>query len=108
MPTPRISKARAAQRSQYLRQRKVYLRQHPDCEAHHLVSPGERVKRAVDIHHRNGTIGSLLCDERYWFGICRDCHSFCHTFVKRARELGLIAPAGQWNATSKTQHRRAE
>jgi len=103
MPTPRISKARAAQRSQYLKQRQVFLANNPRCMAHALVYPGETPRRAVDIHHRNGTIGTLLTDEKHWIAICRNCHSFCHTFIKRARELGLIAPVGQWNTTEKNK-----
>lgn len=105
MPTPRLSKARIKQRSEYLKQRRNYLWAHPQCEAHPKVFPGEKPLRAVEIHHTRGTIGSLLCEEKYWLGICRQCHSFCHTFVKRARELGLIAPVGQWNNTTKTSHR---
>jgi len=104
----RMSPERAAQNAQYLKQRRAYLKAHRECETHNRVFPGETVQIARDIHHTHGRIGSLLLDESKWFAVCRNCHHWIGSFVKRARELGLIAPVGQWNKTARTNHLRRE
>lgn len=104
----RVSKARGAQNAKYLILRRSYLIANRQCETHHVIFPGERGQVARDIHHTHGRIGSLLLDESKWRAVCRNCHHWIGSFVKRARELGLIAPAGEWNKTARTNHLRRE
>ena len=103
-----MSPERAAQNAQYVKQRRAYLTAHRRCETHNMVFPGEIVPFARDIHHTAGRTGSLLLDESKWYAVCGNCHSFVHTFIKRARDLGLIAPVGEWNKTARTNHLRRE
>jgi hypothetical protein len=90
---------------EYRKVKREYLRENRMCEAHALIYPGEKAPVARAIHHSRGRIGSLLCDTTYFFSTCNNCHHWIHSFVKRARELGLIAPVGEWNTTAKTKHR---
>ena len=104
----RMSPARAAQNAQYIKQRRAYLTMHRYCETHRLIYSGETLPVARDIHHTAGRTGTLLLDETKWRGVCRNCHHWIGSFVKRAREMGLIAPVGQWNKTARTNHLRRE
>lgn len=101
-----MSPARAKQYAVYLKKRRAYLTEHRMCETHPLIYPGENVPVARDIHHTAGRTGELLNDETKWKSCCRNCHHWIGSFVKRARELGLIAPAGRWNSTAKTNNPR--
>jgi hypothetical protein len=38
-----------------------------------------------------------LTDRRFFLAVCRACHFNIHNNPRRAQELGLIAPPGQWN-----------
>ncbi len=58
--------------------------------------PGCR-RPATDIHHTRGRIGSLLTDTRFWVPVCRSHHDWIGANPASARDLGLLAPLGQWN-----------
>lgn len=50
-------------------------------------------------HHQRGRIGRLLCDTRFFRALCTPCHTWVHTYPNKAREIGLLAPANEWNVS---------
>ena len=107
-----MSKARAKQHRLYLKQRREFLGVRPWCEAHALLFPETiamfPLVRATEPHHTAGRAGSLLLDTTKWLPVCRTCHHWIQSHPAEARALGLLVPEGQWNATSKTSHKRRE
>jgi len=57
---------------------------------------GKRLE-VTEVHHRNGRLGSLLLDERFWVAISSQAHDWVHRRILDARKRGWIAPEGQWN-----------
>jgi len=49
------------------------------------------------IHHRNGRLGSLLMDKRFWIPVSREGHRKIHDAPDWARANGLLAHIGEWN-----------
>lgn len=74
-PIKKLSVKREKQNKEYLILRKVYLEKFPKCE---IQLPCCTFK-AVEIHHENGRIGSLLTDVSNFLSTCRACHNFIHT-----------------------------
>lgn len=56
---------------------------------------------AAQNHHRYGRKRELLMDERFWLPVCAPCHDHIHRSPALSRELGLLAPLGQWNQMPK-------
>lgn len=53
---------------------------------------------STQCHHIYGRLGSLLMREEFWLPVCAGCHDWIHNREPAlARELGLLAPKGQWN-----------
>jgi hypothetical protein len=78
------------QRRQYIRQKKIFLRQHSDCP----VYPGNRT---TDIHHIQGRLGPLLTDERFWLAVSRSGHDWIHAHPEESRQKGWLCEKGKWN-----------
>lgn len=62
-----------------------------------LIRTSEPGAVATQCHHKHGRRGALLLYEPLWLPVCADCHDWIHRNIAAARELGLYAPAGQWN-----------
>ena len=69
----------------YTLMRKEYLTKHPMCE---VKLPGCK-GQACDIHHSEYR-GIKTLVQSSWFATCRECHNFCHSNPKEARELGYL------------------
>ena len=53
---------------------------------------------SVVCHHKRGRRGVLLLYEPLWVPVCNSCHDWIHDRKPGfARQLGLLAPIGQWN-----------
>lgn len=91
----RQSKRMAREMDAYHGQRAVFLQRYPICAA--CLTRGINPAPAVQIHHARGRIGKLLRDERFWIGTCAECHDWIHQNARAARELGLLAPASEFN-----------
>lgn len=61
---------------------KDYLTQNKFCEC----GCG---RKAVEIHHSRGRIGSLLCDIRYFKAVASSCHRTIELKPKDAKKNGL-------------------
>lgn len=96
-PLKKISKATRGRLEKYYRLRDEFLREHSVCIACMTRGlPGIGV--ANQLHHLRGRAGRLLCDVRFFAGVCAPCHHWIHfENPTEARELGLLAPASEWN-----------
>lgn len=63
---------------------------------HVLIQGGATLSKSTEVHHAKSRVGSLLTDERFFLGSCRDCREFPHTHYKDARRLGVLAPAHEY------------
>lgn len=59
-----------------------------------------RATTATQCHHRSGRVGRLLNYEPEWIPLCNACHEKVHRNPSWAREIGLLAPIGQFNNQS--------
>lgn len=95
-PLSRISKWQKDRLAVYKKDKAWFLMTHPMCEACRQIY-GTLPRKSVDVHHRHGRAGSLLCDMRFWTAVCRFCHDWIHRNIEAARLRGLIAQRGEWN-----------
>lgn len=94
-PLKKQSQARKHANKKYLEQREDFLRAKPVCGG--CLTRDRNPAPAAQIHHSRGRIGRLLRDEKYWIGVCNDCHLWIHSNPNAARELGLLASIADWN-----------
>lgn len=59
--------------------------------------PGCKKKAEKEPHHKKGRVSSLLWDVRFFAAVCFGHHNEIHENPKHAREIGLLAPASEWN-----------
>lgn len=85
-PIPKASPKRRIQETLYSRSRKVFINNHPKCEAN---LPQVCTKISTDVHHMKGRVGSLFLDERYWLSVCRGCHYWIEMRPEEAKLLGF-------------------
>ena len=83
---PPRSVKRIAENLLYLKQRSIFLDQHPMCEAH---LPNICTNLSTDVHHVAGRMGELFLDINNWKALCRACHSWVELHKQEAMELGL-------------------
>jgi hypothetical protein len=69
----------------YTLMRKEYLTKHSMCE---IKLPGCN-GQACDIHH-TAYRGINTLAQATWLAACRECHDWCHSNPKEARELGYL------------------
>lgn len=86
---------RGKENDRYLAIRIDFLRTHPICMA--CLTRGISPAPSAQVHHLRGRNSKLLTDVRFFCAICAECHVWVHSFPNDARELGLIAPVGEWN-----------
>ena len=70
----KLSLKREKENRVYLVSRKKHLEEFPECQ---IKFKGCTIQ-AVDLHHENGRIGSLLTDTRFFKSACRYCHDIVH------------------------------
>lgn len=54
-------------------------------------------KKASQIHHMRGRLGSLLLDERFWLPTSATGHRKIHDNPEWARSKGFLCEIGEWN-----------
>lgn len=84
-PINHFSELRGKENKVYLTLRKVFLDNHPLCEA---GLPG-CTKQATTIHHSIGRIGNRLIDIKTFVPLCGGCHTWVENNADQAKELGL-------------------
>lgn len=90
-----ISDVRKESLNVYEKQKRLFMSRHKRCQR-----PG-CLKKATDLHHCRGRIGTLLTDERFWKVLCRTCHNWVGDNPTEARRLGLLCEPGEWNTPVK-------
>ena len=85
-----VSRKLAKARRLYIKLRRAYLAQNPECVVF-------RNKPASQIHHRRGRIGTLLIDQRFWIAVSMEGHEWIHHNPELARADGFTCHFGQWN-----------
>lgn len=88
----KVSSRQKTRLSEYARAKKRWWRDGLKCEMGGCVNQAEKQP-----HHKFGRVGALLCDERGWIALCIFHHTWVHQHPTEARQLGLLAPLGQWN-----------
>lgn len=79
-----FSETRAKENKIYLTLRKVFLENHPNCEAN---LPGCS-KQSTTVHHSAGRMGKRLIDVTSFVALCGSCHTFCELNPDWAKENG--------------------
>lgn len=82
---PRSTK-RAKQESEYSNKRKIFMLEHPMCQAN--IS-GLCTSQSTDVHHIKGRSGELLLEVSEWMSVCRACHTWIETHPIEATALGF-------------------
>ena len=81
------SPKRALQNKEYSEQRKVFLEDHPFCEA--KIEGIGCLGASSQVHHRLGRLGDLLLDQKYWLAVDSVCHEWIEKFPAKSKELGF-------------------
>jgi hypothetical protein len=89
-PMKRIRAKRALEMRVYRSMKEQWLRQHPYCQMPSETGAPTCMRRAVQLHHMKGRMGSLLCDTRFWMGVCMECHNYIETHKNVARQRKAI------------------
>lgn len=80
------SQKRSLQESLYSLRRKVFLQNHPMCEAH---IQGICTGQSSECHHKKGRVGDDLLDETHWLALCHSCHEYVENNRVFAMEQGF-------------------
>lgn len=80
-PIRQVSKKRAKQNAQYLKERTEFL----DGKICPITG-----RPATEIHHINGRENDRLIDKKYWLAVTREGHQKIHANPKWARENGYL------------------
>ena len=78
-----VSDKKLLELKEYRLVRDRYLKSNPVCEYPNCTS------REVELHHRAGRSGKLLCDDTYFCSLCRTHHRFVEDNPTEAISLGL-------------------
>lgn len=79
---PFRSKKRIVQEREYLKVRKEFLTEFPECEFNGCNS------EATDCHHSRGRVGELLTNKKYFVALCREHHQFIELNPQFAKDNG--------------------
>jgi hypothetical protein len=80
------SQKRSLEEKLYSLRRKVFLQNHPMCEAN---IQGVCRGVASECHHKKGRIGKDLLDELNWLALCHNCHEYVERERTWALEMGF-------------------
>jgi hypothetical protein len=84
-PISKVSKRRLAELKVYSVLKKDFLLDNPNC----ACGRSGCKRKAVDVHHSKGRIGSLLNEVKFWIPVSRICHRWIEENPTEAKELGL-------------------
>ena len=85
----RVSSRRRKENAEYAVERDAYLDRNPLCA---VCDEEGRKKRAFFVHHRAGREGRFLLDQRFWMGVCYDCHDRIENFRLWATKNQYLLP----------------
>lgn len=83
---PKVSQKQLERLKAYKKVRDAFMKEHEYCQAQ---LEGICLGKATDTHHSKGKVGDLLTDVRYFFALCRACHSKIEVSPTLAKELGF-------------------
>ncbi len=81
----KVSASKKEDDKKYAEVRKLYLANHPICEA---MLPGCK-KSSNQVHHKSGRIGKNYIDIHTFLAVCNSCHVWIENNPLKAKELGL-------------------
>ncbi len=81
-PLRKVSNKRAVENALYLKLRKQFLEENPDCKLCGMP--------AHDIHHRRGRFKKRLVEVEFFLSVCRACHTIIHENPKWAERRGYL------------------
>lgn len=84
-PLSPCSPKRSKEEIIYSLKRKIFLTEHPMCEAHLSGCLGA----SSEIHHKAGRVGKLLNDHAKFLAVCRVCHQYIELNPIEAKEAGF-------------------
>lgn len=97
----RQSRKRASESREYSKLRKAFLIAHPICQAC-------EDRPSVEIHHLRGRIGRLLNMTEFWMALDSQCHAWIGDHKAKARELGWLSSARDFNTVPESTCQTAE
>ena len=100
-PLKKQSNARAREMRLYYRERREWLALERNSRCAVCLGLGEVPAPATEVHHKFGRIGKLLRYQPGWIPCCVNHRETPHLRRKWAMEMGLIAPAAEWNTVPK-------
>ena len=80
------SQKRLFQERLYSLRRKVFIENHPMCEAHIV---GVCTGVSSECHHKKGRVGKDLLDQTHWIALCHNCHEYVERERTWALEMGF-------------------
>lgn len=91
------SKGKAREMRLYYEELKEWLQLPKNAACAICLCLGNVPRPATECHHQRGRNKGLLRDQRFWIPSCRGCREVPHSRPAWAREMGLLAPAAEWN-----------
>ncbi len=82
-PIRKVSKRLSIDLKLYKQARGEYLSNHTICQRCNI-------KRVDCVHHLGGRVGSMLYNEKYFMGVCDDCHEYIHANVAESMKKGWL------------------
>lgn len=101
-PLKRVGKAHKAELAKYNASAKAFFAEPGNDVCHICVKLREDgddilLRPAAERHHRFGRIGRLLNWRPGWMPSCRGHRTWPHDHPSRARQLGILCEAKDWN-----------
>ncbi len=105
-PVRRVSSQKSKRDRIYNARVKVWLKEIGNTFCHCCIArdPVKRPNLSTNCHHLfgRGWRNELLMIEKYWIPCCSTCHpNWIDANMELAREIGMLAPKGQWNQPPK-------
>lgn len=97
-PPKKISNAKQLANDRYYPLQREFLARPENqwcaiCQARRDAGENIQVNIATEVHHWAGRTGRLLCYVPYFRPSCFFCRTWPHDHKRRAREIGVLAPA---------------
>jgi hypothetical protein len=80
-----VSEKRRSELNEYRKIHAVFLKEHSTCEVKRI---GCLYDRTIQVHHKAGRIGDLLCDATKFLAVCEHCHQWIEQHPLEAYENG--------------------
>ena len=83
-PIPQFSKKRSKENAEYLRERKIFLR-----DPQNQICPITR-QQTNQVHHKKGRRDSMLLKQEFWLAVSQEGHDYIHDNAGWSYENGYL------------------